>query len=183
MRWSAICWRSPGSTRARWSLRLRLARSARDRRRGWSAPRAATARSRTSTIALPDDLPLVHADATLVEQAIGNIVGNAIRAYAAGQPRDDRRRHDAGFGRRCGSATTGRNRLPQHLPHVFETIHPQREGDRRIDRWRSRHRPGPGDCQGHHGGAWRRDPRRKPGCQRPRRALHVELSPAAERVA
>jgi two-component system sensor histidine kinase KdpD len=29
-------------------------------------------------VALPADLPLVHADATLVEQAIGNVIGNAV---------------------------------------------------------------------------------------------------------
>ena len=36
---------------------------------------------------LPADLPLVRADATLVEQAIGNVIGNAIVAYAAGDAR------------------------------------------------------------------------------------------------
>ena len=35
-------------------------------------------------VALPADLPLVRADATLVEQAIGNIVGNAVSHTPAG---------------------------------------------------------------------------------------------------
>ena len=34
--------------------------------------------AQTITVALPADLPLVRADATLVEQAIGNVIGNAI---------------------------------------------------------------------------------------------------------
>jgi two-component system sensor histidine kinase KdpD len=42
-----------------------------------SAARRRGARQRIE-IALPADLPLVRADATLVEQAIGNIIGNAI---------------------------------------------------------------------------------------------------------
>jgi two-component system sensor histidine kinase KdpD len=36
----------------------------------------------TLEIALPDDLPLVHADATLAEQALGNVVNNAIQHTA-----------------------------------------------------------------------------------------------------
>ena len=42
-----------------------------------SAARRRGARQRIE-IALPPDLPLVRADATLVEQAIGNVIGNAI---------------------------------------------------------------------------------------------------------
>ena len=42
-----------------------------------SAARRRGARQRIE-IALPSDLPLVRADATLVEQAIGNVIGNAI---------------------------------------------------------------------------------------------------------
>ena len=39
---------------------------------------AARRAARRIEIALPADLPLVRADATLVEQAIGNVIGNAI---------------------------------------------------------------------------------------------------------
>ena len=42
-----------------------------------SAARRRGARQRIE-VALPADLPLVRADATLVEQAIGNVIGNAI---------------------------------------------------------------------------------------------------------
>ncbi|MDB5600810.1 MAG: osmosensitive channel signal transduction histidine kinase [Xanthobacteraceae bacterium] len=34
--------------------------------------------AQTMTMALPDDLPLVRGDATLAEQAIGNVIGNAV---------------------------------------------------------------------------------------------------------
>lgn len=40
----------------------------------------------TMVIALPDDVPLVRGDATLAEQAIGNVIGNAI-AHTPGQTR------------------------------------------------------------------------------------------------
>ena len=60
---------------------------------------AARRRGATQTIAvtLPPDLPLVRADATLVEQAIGNVVGNAIAHTPAADARspidaDGRRR-------------------------------------------------------------------------------------------
>jgi two-component system sensor histidine kinase KdpD len=40
--------------------------------------------SQTMTIDLPKNLPLVRADATLVEQAIGNVIGNAIEHTPSG---------------------------------------------------------------------------------------------------
>ena len=40
--------------------------------------------ARSIEVELPRDLPLVRADATLVEQAIGNVVGNAIAHTPAG---------------------------------------------------------------------------------------------------
>ena len=41
-------------------------------------PRGGAARRRHSKSTFPSDLPLVRADATLVEQALGNVIGNAI---------------------------------------------------------------------------------------------------------
>ena len=55
-----------------------LARSARRRRSSRQARHGGAARVRRSRADLPADLPLVRADASLIEQAIGNIIGNAI---------------------------------------------------------------------------------------------------------
>lgn len=70
-------------------------------------------------VALPADLPLVRADATLVEQAIGNVIGNAI----AHTPAQTRVRVDADIA--SGSVALrisddGSGIPAQALPQVFE---------------------------------------------------------------
>jgi two-component system sensor histidine kinase KdpD len=83
-----------------------------------SAARRRGARQRIE-IAMPVDLPLVRADATLVEQAIGNVVGNAI----AHTPPETRVQVDAmvGVNEIALSVTDdGPGIAAEALPHVFD---------------------------------------------------------------
>ena len=70
-------WPSPGSMPARLELRRDWIDLREIVDRVASAARRRGARQHIE-VALPADLPLVRADATLVEQAIGNVIGNAI---------------------------------------------------------------------------------------------------------
>jgi two-component system sensor histidine kinase KdpD len=73
----------------------------------------------TLEIALPDALPLVHADATLVEQAIGNIVNNAIQHTAPNSHVTiDAVSTPASVELRISDDGAGIN--PADLPHLFE---------------------------------------------------------------
>jgi two-component system sensor histidine kinase KdpD len=70
-------------------------------------------------VVLPSDLPMVRADATLVEQAIGNVIGNAI----VHTPNETRVLVDAlvGPGKVALRVTDDGPGIPAHaLPHVFD---------------------------------------------------------------
>ena len=78
-------------------------------------------------IDLPDDLPLVRGDATLIEQAVGNVVGNAV----AHTPAEARVTVDAvvspgGIDLRVADDGPGID--PSMLPHVFEKFVTARRG-------------------------------------------------------
>ena len=76
-RWCAICSPLPASMPARWNCGAIGSICAKSSIAS-SARRGGMARASASRSTLPADLPLVRADATLVEQAIGNVIGNAI---------------------------------------------------------------------------------------------------------
>ena len=64
-------------------------RPAADRRRGgrrWPPSPASAPARRASTIDVPETLPDVLADAALLERALANLVGNAVRYAPAGAP-------------------------------------------------------------------------------------------------
>ena len=68
-------------------------------------PRAAHGAKQTIAVQLPDELPMVHADAKLVEQALANVVANAVAHTPTETHVVDRRRS---VGRRplpCASPT------------------------------------------------------------------------------
>ena len=68
---------------------------------------------------LPTTAPLIRADATLVEQAIGNVIGNAV----AHTPKDTQVRIDArgdGIERRVAGHRRWPRHCPAELPRVFE---------------------------------------------------------------
>jgi two-component system sensor histidine kinase KdpD len=83
-----------------------------------SAARRRGARQRIE-VALPSDLPLARADATLFEQAIGNVIGNAI----VHTPPETRVLVDALVGPKevaLRVTDDGPGIAPQALPHVFD---------------------------------------------------------------
>ena len=101
----------------------------------------------------------------LLEQAIGNVIGNAI----AHTP-DETRVIGAGSGNavrlfRCPSPTMAPALQPKLLPHVFDKFVACAQATD-ASRRRRRHRAWPGHRQGHHGSAWRLDRSRKPGHRR-----------------
>jgi two-component system sensor histidine kinase KdpD len=83
-----------------------------------SAARRRGAKQRIE-VALPADLPLVRADATLVEQAIGNVIGNAI----VHTPAETRVKVDALVGLKevtLHVADDGPGISSQALPQIFD---------------------------------------------------------------
>ncbi|RDV03583.1 sensor histidine kinase [Undibacter mobilis] len=83
--------------------------------------------AQTIEVALPDDLPLVRADATLAEQAIGNVVANAL----VHTPKDARIVIDGVAGVPILRVTdNGPGISAEVLPHIFDKFVMAPKGDR-----------------------------------------------------
>ncbi len=80
-------------------------------------------------IALPDDLPPVSSDPALLEQALFNVLDNAVK-YAAGLPRIGIAASAHGSRIRLRIEDRGIGIAPLDLPHVFDSFYRARFGDR-----------------------------------------------------
>lgn len=80
-------------------------------------------------VALPDPPPRALADPALLEQALVNVLDNAVKYSPPGSPPVVR--VEAGAGRVCISvADEGMGIPPEDLPHVFDSFYRARRGDR-----------------------------------------------------
>jgi two-component system sensor histidine kinase KdpD len=70
------------------------------------------------SVTLPPDLPLVKADATLAEQAFGNVIANAV-AHTPPQSHISVFAHVVPGGVELGVADDGPGIAPETLPHIF----------------------------------------------------------------
>ncbi len=129
-----------------------------------SAARRRGAKQRIE-VTLPADLPLVRADATLVEQAIGNVIGNAIVHTAP----ESRVMVDAIFGAK-EIALRVTDDGPDSGRRIALRARQVHQGRHHPGRWRTRDRTWSCYCERHHGGAWRRYCSSEPGA---RRAWHL----------
>ena len=122
---------------------------------------------------LPADLPLVRADASLIEQAIGNIIGNAI----VHTPKETKIVIDAVVTPQSVAVRVtddGPGIPADALPRVFEKFV---RATARLEPFgrRRRRRPGPCNCEGDHRSPWRLDRCREPRRRRPRHPHHIGL--------
>ena len=137
---------------------------------------AARRRSSISRSTLPPDLPLVRADATLAEQAIGNIVANAVVAYAAAKRGSsiDGRRHP-----QTRVALRDHRRRPGHCAGCAAAYLRQvRQGCDSPPRWRTAGRA-PASGLRSPRASWRRMADRsgaRARCSGARGAFHADLS-------
>ena len=161
-RWCAIFWRSPASMPARWNCAATgsILREVVERvvERGAPPRRAGS----SSTSSLPPICRWCGRTRRLAEQAIGNVIANAVAHTPAGT----RVIVDAAASRPTRRASRHRRR-PGHRAQTrcrtSSTSSSKAPSSALARRRRAGHGPRPRHRQGHHGGAWRLDRRRKPG--------------------
>ena len=105
------------------------------------------------TTRIPENLPLVRADATLVEQALNNIVRNAV----AHTPPDTRIADRSGNESGSPGTDDNRQRAWNFSNYSSACVREVHKGARQRGRWWSRNWTGPGDCQGNYGSPSRVD--------------------------